>query len=70
MVGVVRSTAISAIQSALWDIAGKVHEMPCHKLWGGPVRKTIHTYCHLGGGNMDTSYETPLNNAKQLADLA
>ncbi|MBT3859767.1 MAG: D-galactonate dehydratase [Gammaproteobacteria bacterium] len=68
--GVVRSTAISAIDIALWDIAGKVHGVPCHKLWGGPVRDTIRTYCHLGGGNMETFYETPVDNAKQFADLA
>lgn len=68
--GVVRSTAISAIDIALWDIAGKVHGVPCHKLWGGPVRDTIRTYCHLGGGNMETFYETSVDNAKQFADLA
>ena len=68
--GVVRSTAISAIDIALWDIAGKVHGVPCHKLWGGPVRDTIRTYCHLGGGNMETFYETPVDNAKQFVDLA
>ncbi len=68
--GVVRSSAISAIDIALWDIAGKIHGVPCHKLWGGPVRDTIRTYCHLGGGNMETFYETPVDNARQFADLA
>ncbi len=68
--GVVRSSAISAIDIALWDIAGKIHGVPCHKLWGGPVRDTIRTYCHLGGGNMETFYETPVDNARRFADLA
>ena len=68
--GVVRSTAISAIDIALWDIAGKVHGVPCHKLWGGPVRDNIRTYCHLGGGKMEKFYETSVDNAKQFADLA
>ena len=36
--GVVRSTAISAIDIALWDIAGKVHGVPCHKFWGSGAR--------------------------------
>ena len=67
---IVTSTAISAIDIALWDIAGKNHGVPCHKLWGGPVRDTIRTYSHLGGGNMETFYETPVDNAKQFADLA
>lgn len=50
--GIVRGTAISGIDLALWDILGKVHGVPCHKLWGGPVRDTIRLYCHLGGGKM------------------
>jgi galactonate dehydratase len=33
--GVVRGTAISGIDIALWDIMGKVLGVPCHKLWGG-----------------------------------
>ena len=68
--GVTRSTAISAIDIALWDIAGKVARLPCHKLWGGPVRDYIRTYCHLGGGNMEKFYETPVDNAKRFAELA
>jgi hypothetical protein len=51
--GVVRSTAISGIDLALWDIAGKIAGMPCCQLWGGPVRDWIRTYCHLGGGRME-----------------
>ena len=37
--GCVRATAISGIDLALWDIMGKIHGVPCHKLWGGPVRE-------------------------------
>ncbi len=51
--GVVRSTAIAGIDVALWDIVGKVHGVPCHRLWGGPVRDYIRLYCHLGGGNLE-----------------
>src|ERR1700691_3019547 len=53
----VRSTAISAIDLALWDILGKVHGVPCHRLWGGPVRERVRLYCHLGGGRMEDFYE-------------
>ncbi len=53
----VRGTAISGIDIALWDIVGKIHGVPCHKLWGGPVRDYIRTYCHLGGGRMEDMYE-------------
>lgn len=68
--GIVRSTAIAGIDLALWDILGKVHGVPCHKLWGGPVRDSIRLYCHLGGGEMERFYETPVENAQQFADLS
>ncbi len=68
--GVVRSTAIAGIDLALWDIVGKIHGVPCHKLWGGAVRDSIRLYCHLGGGNMESFYGTAVDNAKQFAELA
>lgn len=68
--GIVRSTAISGIDLALWDIVGKIHDVPCHQLWGGPVRDEIRLYCHLGGGNLEKFYETSVDNAKQFSDLA
>ena len=68
--GIVRSTAIAGIDIALWDILGKLHGVPCHKLWGGPVRDYIRLYCHLGGGKMENFYDTPVDNARQFAELA
>lgn len=68
--GVVRSTAIAGIDIALWDILGKFHNVPCHKLWGGPVRDSIRLYCHLGGGNLESFYDTPIENARRFAELA
>ena len=68
--GIVRGTAISGIDIALWDIVGKVHGVPCHKLWGGPVRDTIRLYSHLGGGKMEDFYETTPGDANRFADLA
>ena len=68
--GIVRGTAISGIDLALWDIAGKVHGVPVHRLFGGPVRDYIRTYCHLGGGKMEDFYETSPADAGRFADLA
>ncbi|HVX62572.1 MAG TPA: galactonate dehydratase [Pirellulales bacterium] len=68
--GVVRATAISGIDIALWDILGKIHGVPCHKLWGGPVRDYVRTYCHLGGGKMEEFYETQPADAGRFAELA
>ncbi len=68
--GIVRATAIAGLDLALWDIAGKTLGVPCHKLWGGPVRDYVRLYSHLGGGKMESFYETPVENAGRFADLA
>ena len=68
--GIVRATAIAGIDLALWDIMGKVANMPCSKLWGGPVRDRIRTYAHLGGGRMEDFYGTGRDDHKRFAELA
>jgi galactonate dehydratase len=68
--GIVRGTAIAGIDLALWDILGKVHGVPCHRLWGGAVRDQVRTYCHLGGGRMEDFYDTDPADAKRFGDLA
>jgi galactonate dehydratase len=68
--GIVRGTAISGVDIALWDILGKIHGVPCHRLWGGPVRDYVRTYCHLGGGKMEDFYDTDPADAKRFGDLA
>ena len=68
--GIVRGTAISGIDIALWDIAGKILGVPCHQLWGGRVRDYIRLYCHLGGGKMEDFYDTDPSDAKRFGELA
>jgi galactonate dehydratase len=68
--GIVRGTAISGIDLALWDILGKVHGVPCHKLWGGPVRESVRLYCHLGGGRMEDFYQIDPADAARFGELA
>lgn len=43
--------ALSAIDIALWDIAGKLLDQPVCKLLGGPFRDEIHLYSHCRGGD-------------------
>lgn len=68
--GIVRGTAISGIDIALWDIAGKIHDVPCHELMGGRVRDYVRLYCHLGGGRMEDFYQTKPDDAKRFGELA
>jgi galactonate dehydratase len=68
--GIVRATALSGIDIALWDILGKVHSVPVHRLWGGPVRDYVRLYCHLGGGKMEDFYDTDPADARRFGELA
>src|SRR5437016_12177323 len=42
--GIVSSTALSAIDQALWDIKGKKLGAPVHELLGGKVRDKVRCY--------------------------
>lgn len=46
--GNVLMTALSGIDQALWDIAGKYYGVPVYKLLGGAVRDRIRVYAHWG----------------------
>jgi galactonate dehydratase len=46
--GNVVMTALSGLDQALWDIAGKYHNVPVHALLGGSVRDRIGVYAHWG----------------------
>jgi L-alanine-DL-glutamate epimerase-like enolase superfamily enzyme len=44
--------AVSGIDIALWDMAGKIIGLPVYRLIGGPIRKEIPVYSHGGPRNM------------------
>jgi galactonate dehydratase len=48
--GTMLSSAISAVEAAMWDILGKSVGLPVYKLWGGPTRSKIRVYCWIGAG--------------------
>ena len=50
------SVAMSGVDLALWDLAGKLQGLPVYKLLGGPVRDRIFTYAT---GN-DTDWQIEL----------
>jgi len=47
--GVVLASAVSGLDQALWDIAGKARNAPVHELLGGPVRDKVRIYGWVGG---------------------
>ena len=47
--GAVIMGAISAIDIALWDIAGKYFGVPCYELLGGKTRDKARVYYHVRG---------------------
>lgn len=54
--GLVAATAYSAIEQALWDLAGKALDVPTHSLFGGRVRDGLPTYANI---NRATRPRTP-----------
>jgi galactonate dehydratase len=47
--GAVLASAVSGIDQALWDIAGKALGVPVYQLLGGAVRERIRAYGWVGG---------------------
>jgi galactonate dehydratase len=45
--------ALSAIDIALWDIAGQYHGVPVHNLLGGPTRTKARVYEHVFGASRE-----------------
>lgn len=61
--------AISAIDIALWDIAGKHFEAPVHALLGGKVRDRARAYYHVFGESKDELF-AGIEQAKNLGFTA
>src|SRR5919206_4511683 len=48
--GPVLTSAISGVEQALWDLAGKAAGLPVYRLLGGPTRDRVRMYAGGGGG--------------------
>jgi gluconate/galactonate dehydratase len=53
--------AVSGIETALWDITGKVTELPVYQLLGGKYRDSVTLYCdcHAGEALAEASHADP-----------
>lgn len=64
--GNVLMSALSGIDQALWDIAGKHYGAPVYKLLGGPTRDRIRVYAHWGIHDLS---DEGLSHAKDRLDF-
>jgi mannonate dehydratase len=55
--GPVTMTAISAVDTALWDIRGKTLDTPVYQLLGGASRESVMVYGHANGDTIDDTLE-------------
>jgi mannonate dehydratase len=58
--GAVNMSAISAVDTALWDIKAKAAGMPLYQLLGGASRKGVMVYGHANGGTIEETIQEAL----------
>ena len=66
--GRIGATALSAVDQALWDLAGKALDVPAWQLMGGKRRDVVRIYANLNRGTRDRSPQGFADAARRAVD--
>ena len=62
-------TALTGVEIALWDIAGKALGLPVYQLLGGKVRDRVRVYCDSGSREMIPGDERSLARIHEIQEM-
>ncbi len=62
-------TALTGVEIALWDIAGKALGVPVYQLMGGKVRDRVRLYCDSGAREMIPGDERSKERIRQIQEM-
>jgi len=62
-------TALTGVETALWDIAGKALGVPIYQLLGGKVRDRVRIYCDSGAREMIPGEERSKARIRQIQEM-
>ena len=62
-------TALTGVEIALWDIAGKALGLPVYQLMGGKVRNRVRVYCDSGAARMVPGDERSLARIQEIQKM-